>query len=392
MTEAAYPQPTADEIPDAMTSREQWLCWREEERGGKPTKVPINPADGKWASTTDPETWSSFDIAYEFATEWNYGLGFVFTEIDPLVGIDLDDCRDAESGRPTPVAKAIVGTLDSYTEISPSGTGYHVILQGRLPSDRNRRGKVEMYEKKRFFTVTGNHVEGTPRSAKERHQELDEVYDEHIGVETTAGGNEQASSQSSTPALSDSELIQRAGAAKNGEKFQRLWQGQTTGYASQSEADMALCCLLAFWTGGDTKRMDSLFRDSGLMRDKWDEQHYADGSTYGEVTVARAVDVTDEFYEPASGRETAPGGSQPQSRQPQQRGQRAYDAERIRLLEQRVQELEALLGLKEDRIQMLEAEMGGGEPAVSKPAGDQVVEESDSVSQNSNSFLRRLFG
>ncbi|TSD16178.1 hypothetical protein DP107_03180 [Haloglomus irregulare] len=392
MTDSAYPQPTADEIPDAMTAREQWLCWREEERDGKPTKVPINPADGNWASTTDPETWSSFDIAYEFATEWNYGLGFVFTEIDPLVGIDLDDCRDAENGRPTPVAKEIVGALDSYTEVSPSGTGYHVILQGRLPNDRNRRGKVEMYEKKRFFTVTGDHVEGTPKSAKERPEELDEVYDEHIGVETTSVGNEQASSQSSTPVLSDSELIRRAGAAKNGEKFQRLWQGQTTGYASQSEADMALCCLLAFWTGGDAKQMDALFRDSGLMHEKWDEQHYGDGSTYGEVTVARAVDVTDEFYEPASGDGAASAGSRPSFRQPQQRGQRAYDAERIRLLEQRVQELEALLGLKEERIQMLEAEMGDGEPAVSEPTVDQMGEESDSVSEDSNSLLRRLFG
>jgi putative DNA primase/helicase len=392
MTETAYPQPTADEIPDSMTSREQWLCWREEERDGKPTKVPINPADGKWASTTDPGTWSTFDIAYEFATEWDHGLGFVFTEIDPLVGVDLDDCRDPGSGRPTPVAKEVVGALDSYTEVSPSGEGYHVILQGRLPSDRNRRGKVEMYEKKRFFTVTGDHVEGTPTSAKERPEELDEVYYEHIGAETTADGGEGAPSHSDAPALSDSELIRRAGAAKNGEKFQRLWQGKTTGYASQSEADMALCCLLAFWTGGDAKRMDSLFRQSGLMREKWDEQHYADGSTYGEVTRARAVDVTDEFYEPASGNETASAGSQPSSRQPEQRGRQAYDAERIRLLEQRVQELEALLGLKEERIQMLEAELGDAESAVSEPAGDQVVRGSDSDSQTPNSLLRRLFG
>jgi primase-polymerase (primpol)-like protein len=391
MTETAYPQPTADEIPNTMTAREQWLCWREEERDGKPTKVPINPTDGKWGSTTNPETWSSFDIAYECATEYDYGLGFVFTEIDPLVGIDLDDCRDAESGRPTPVAKEIVGALDSYTEVSPSGEGYHVILQGRLPSARNRRGKVEMYEKKRFFTVTGDHVEGTPRSAKERHDELDEVYDEHIGVGTTVGGNEQASRQSSTPALSDSELIRRAGAAKNGEKFQRLWQGQTTGYASQSEADMALCCLLAFWTGGDAKRIDSLFRDSGLIREKWDEQHYSDGSTYGEVTVKRAVDVADEFYEPG-GNERVAGGrgeSSSISPDPQPSGQRAYDAERIRLLEQRVQELEVLVGLKEERIRTLEAEVANHQrpPLEVDPDGGNPAPDSE----DSRSLLQRFF-
>ncbi|WP_276258005.1 hypothetical protein [Haloglomus litoreum] len=388
MTDTAYPQPTADEIPDAMTAREQWLCWREEERDGKPTKVPINPATGKWASTTDPETWSSFDIAYEFATEWDYGLGFVFTEIDPLVGIDLDDCRDVENGRPTPVAKEIVGVLDSYTEVSPSGTGYHVILKGRLPNKRNRRGKVEMYEKKRFFTVTGNHVEGTPTTAKERYEELDGVYYEHIGAETRVGGEEPASGQASEPEPSDSELIRRAGVAKNGEKFRRLWKGQTTGYTSQSEADMALCCLLAFWTGGDAKRMDALFRDSGLMREKWDEPHYSDGSTYGEVTVERAVGVTDEFYESATGSQD--GSPSRSSHDSQLRGQQAYDAERIRLLEQRVQELEALLGLKEDRIQTLEIQIEDNDSPSSEPIGGRDAEGATEDDGTLSSFFRKF--
>jgi len=67
---------------------------------------------------------------------------------------------------------------------------------------------------------------------------------------------------------------------------------------------MALCCLLAFWTGGDHQQIDRLFRQSGLLRDKWDEVHYADGSTYGEKTIERAVASISEFYDPDT-RETA---------------------------------------------------------------------------------------
>lgn len=83
-------------------------------------------------------------------------------------------------------------------------------------------------------------------------------------------------------------------AATNGAKFERLWNGNTAGYESHSEADMALCCLLAFWTGGDATQMDRLFRQSGMYRGKWDEVHYADGSTYGEKTVERAIQTTTE--------------------------------------------------------------------------------------------------
>jgi primase-polymerase (primpol)-like protein len=94
----------------------------------------------------------------------------------------------------------------------------------------------------------------------------------------------------------DQELIQQACNAANGETFEQLWNGDTTGYESHSEADMALCCYLAFWTGGNTSYMDDLFRQSGLMRDKWDTVHYADGSTYGEKTIERAVLLTNDFY------------------------------------------------------------------------------------------------
>lgn len=101
--------------------------------------------------------------------------------------------------------------------------------------------------------------------------------------------------------ISDAGIIGEAKNAKNGAKFERLWSGSTAGYESQSEAELALCCLLAFWTSNDTERMDRLFRESGLYREKWDEVHYADGSTYGEKTIANAVQVLSETYEQDAG-------------------------------------------------------------------------------------------
>lgn len=293
--------PTRDEIPDALLASDQWLCWRTEERDGKPTKIPIDPETGEFASTTDPETWASFETAREqvrFGTE--DGIGFVFTDDDPIVGVDLDDCREPESGQLEAWAEDVIETLESYTEISPSGTGFHVLVTGELPAGRNRSGDLELYETARFFTVTADHVEGLPDDLRERTTALEQVHAEYVAPDETSeqsGAGQPA--QRPTRDLDEDEILERAKNAANGEKFARLWRGDTSGYESHSEADMALCSLLAFWTGGDPRQMDTLFRDSGLMREKWDEQHFADGSTYGEKTIERAVSGTSEFYEPA---------------------------------------------------------------------------------------------
>ena len=305
--------PTESDLPDTLTSREQWLCWRAEERDGKQTKIPVDPASGEFASTTDPDTWSDFSSARERVTSTAteaVGVGFVFTDDDPIVGVDLDDCRIPETGKSREWATDIIDRLDSFTEISPSGTGYHVLVEGTLPEGRNRKGDVELYETARFFTVTGDHVEGTPKTIRERKQALRAVHREYVSPTDDSDTESQSTESDAVPvdddteatptsiSLSDQQLLERAKSAANGEKFSRLWRGSTAGYESHSEADMALCSLLAFWTGGDATQLDRLFRDSGLMREKWDERHFADGSTYGEKTVERAIAGTSEFYEP----------------------------------------------------------------------------------------------
>jgi primase-polymerase (primpol)-like protein len=362
----------SEAVPDSLREREQWVCWREEDRDGKPTKIPVTPGAGGFASSTELQTWGSFETALEYTeTEHADGVGFVFTDDDPIVGVDLDDCRDPETGDIDDDAQDIIERLDSYTEVSPSGTGYHVLIRGELPEGRNRRGSIELYDTARFFTVTGDHVKETPGRVARRQDALVAIHREYVqdtdtepASESThcSGADEQSASGGGVDVdLADEELLEKARNASNGEKFERLWNGNTVGYDSQSEADMALSCLLAFWTGGDRTQMDQLFRQSGLLREKWDEVHYADGSTYGEKTIERAIASTSEFYDPDTGDEsthtsTSTGESSTDARANSERS-RAYLTEKNRLLSERVDELEATLEQKTDRIDTLEAEI-----------------------------------
>ncbi|WP_224448673.1 hypothetical protein [Haloprofundus salilacus] len=290
-------------LPIELRHRPQWVCWASRKRDGKQTKVPLNPASGTFASTADAATWGTFDEALARATQNGIsGIGFVFTSDDPYVGIDLDDCRDPDAVTLNEDAIEIVRHLRSYTEVSPSGTGVHIIARGTLPSGPRRRGMVEMYDEGRFFTMTGNHLLTTPEQICERSRVIRSVHATFVSTSGSTNSARLSTKQTReltfTPQLDDEEIIQRAQSAANGEKFSALWNGDISGYDSHSEADMALCCLLAFWANRDASRVDRLFRQSGLVRPKWDEVHYADGATYGERTVERAcVHVSEQYSE-----------------------------------------------------------------------------------------------
>ncbi|USZ71425.1 hypothetical protein [Natronosalvus halobius] len=348
-------------IPEKLRARDQWLCWRSEDRDGKSTKVPIDPKTGSFASSTDNTTWSDFDSVLTYSQSGIAdGIGFVFTPDDPFVGIDLDDCRDPETGRPDTEIKSIVQQLDSYTEVSPSGTGYHVLVEGTLPSGRNRRGQIELYDHARYFTVTGDRVPGLPTEIEHRQAELEEIHREYVERDSSGDGNSSARAErrKSRLTLSDEELLEKARAASNNEKFERLWNGSTVGYDSHSEADMALCCLLAFWTGGNQNQMDRLFRQSGLVRPKWDAVHYGDGTTYGKRTLERAVEHTTEYYESGAQEEaTAKGRSRGTSESTRVRTENDremyYLARKNEILEKQVRNLEEALEEKNQRISEL---------------------------------------
>ncbi|GGL44534.1 hypothetical protein GCM10009037_29920 [Halarchaeum grantii] len=353
-----------DDLPAVLREREQWVGWRVEERGGKATKVPVNAETGGFGSATDAVTWADVATAIGAVESGEAdGIGFVFTDDDSLVGVDLDDCRDPETGAVAEDARDIIERLDSYTEVSPSGTGFHVLVEGELPAGRNRRGSVECYETARFFTVTADHVAGTPTRIARRQDALRGIHREYVqpddeGASTADNATSETAGDATPPSdvdLEDEELVEKAMAASNGAKFERLWNGRIGGYDSQSEADMAFCCLLAFWTGGDQAQMDRLFRESGLLREKWDEVHYADGSTYGEKTIERAVQQTSEFYEPETAQtDERTTSSRQRASSREERGE-AYLREKNRVLADRVETLEATLEEKDERIAELEA-------------------------------------
>ncbi len=294
------------QAPGELRTIDQFVCWLEEDRDGDVTKVPYSVYGGR-ASSTNPKTWAPFEAAITYAKEHAMsGIGFVFTEDDPFAGIDIDKCRDAETGEIEPWARKIVAAFDSYTEVSPSGTGLHIFVKATLPGPNNRKGPLEMYESGRYFTLTGEHLSGTPTEIHERQDVLERLYRHVFKIEKASSATNGHKPRTAPLDVGDEDLLALAKQAKNGEKFSRLWRGDTSDYSGDdSRADLALCSLLAFWTDGDPERMEHLFRQSGLYREKWNRQDYR------ERTLNRVLEGRTEFYQPSQKVSANGNGSQP---------------------------------------------------------------------------------
>ena len=272
-----------DNIPDEMKKYHQWVCWKAERReNGKTAKIPINPIDGTYAKTSAPATWGRFEDAESFCRSNGFdGVGFVFTKDDPFVGIDIDGCIEPDSGLVDDKADRIVQQMHSYTETSPSGKGLHIIAKGVLPQGGKRKDGVEVYDCDRFFTFTGNRLGNSSPIIEDRSDEIERFYRETFQPKP-ADSHRSLSAE-------DRNLLDSAFQSKNGDGIQSLWQGEITGYQSHSEADLALCGHLSFWTNGDVARIDRLFRASKLYRKKWDERRNSSGRTYGQITIEKAI-------------------------------------------------------------------------------------------------------
>jgi hypothetical protein len=285
---------TPDSIPAELRSTPQWVLWKWRIKDAAWKKQPCDSA-GVPASVTDKANYLSFDAAMElFMATTVDGIGFAFTKNDPYMGVDLDKCVGAD-GSIDAWAQEVIDTLNSYTEFSPSGTGVHVLCVGEAPKGGNRRGKVEFYDWGRFFCVTGRLVPGAPAEMREAQPELDIVHAKHVAKPIKTAKIQQITMPGTT--LSDTDLLNRMFAAKNKEKTQRLWNGKSEDYGGDtSAADLALCFVLAFWSNRDADQMDRLFRQSGRMRDKWDEGARTD-ETYGQGTIREAIESCHEVYQ-----------------------------------------------------------------------------------------------
>jgi putative DNA primase/helicase len=284
-------------IPPELKELDQWVVWRYEERDGKRTKVPYDAKSSgspRRARVNDPSTWAPFETACEAVADTaDAGIAFVFTEDDDFAGVDADDCID-ETGAPNEHARALIRALDSYTEVSPSGSGIKAIVRGSLPS-AVKRPEVEMYDRGRLFTVTGRHVDGTPTTVNPAQPYLDFLHAHYAPPVVPK------SAAPESPAISDAWVEIKAKAAANGEKLERLWKGDTSDYGSGSEADMALASILAFWTQ-DAEQLERLMWKTGLVRDKWDRHDYLPN------TIEKAIETTTARWE----------GPQPGEKEPRQ--------------------------------------------------------------------------
>ncbi|MCG3180457.1 MAG: hypothetical protein BIFFINMI_02818 [Phycisphaerae bacterium] len=315
-------------VPAALRQLPQWVVWKVIVRDGKPTKCPMDAKTGGPADSTDPATWATFDqamAAWQASSQYA-GVGFVFTGEAGFCGVDLDDSIDPASGELKPWGRQIVDQLDSYTEVSPSGGGVKVFIRGRKPGNRCRKGyhdgEVEIYDTGRFFTVTGQRLDGVSADVEDRQGQLDALYVEVFGPPQAAAAAAPAPPPSATPpapaepaTLTDDEILNLAtGSKKNGAKFTALWAGRWNDYFnSASEADSSVIFTLAFYTK-DPVQLDRLFRQSKLFRPKWDELHGE--QTYGQATIAKALQLVTKQYQSKKRRRRAaaaggPGASPP---------------------------------------------------------------------------------
>lgn len=288
-------------IPQELKTNASFCVWKMEKRQGRPTKVPYNPKTGAMARTNDPSTFSDFGTAMKtYALGGWDGIGYRVSE--GIGAIDIDHCI-REDGSLNDVAASVMSFFpDAYFERSPSGTGLRGFF--RLSPDfaydktvyyiNNRKHGLEVYlpgATNRFVTVTGDvYRSGSVTSNDEALQNaLDTFMRRANRVE---GSRIEACSY-----LDDDAVIDHASRSESGEKFRMLYDGRwEEGYDSQSDADMALVSMLAFWCGNVEEQIDRIFRTSGLMREKWDRR--TGDSTYGQITIRNAVASNDTIYVP----------------------------------------------------------------------------------------------
>jgi putative DNA primase/helicase len=301
--------------PDSMLVERRWINWKLIQRPGKakPDKVPFQPQNGQMSDCGDPSKWATWREAVEGVRRWNM-TGISFALGGGWVGVDVD--HSVENGVLSPLAQSVVQQLGGYAEISPSGTGVHVIVRGEMPGEHGRKTKfVEMYGNKRFLTYTGwwigdrtpdaeGYKPAAPEPARIPPAEMKAFYDLHfppaapvnragavgfgLGLAAFGGGGSYDGRELDPSKWTDGELIHRIRASRQGAKFEALFEGDWRAYySSQSEADAALCSLLNWWTRQDAGRVDRLFRQSKLFRPKWDERRGAE--TYGQRTIRKTA-------------------------------------------------------------------------------------------------------
>ncbi len=280
-----------ERLPESLRKEAGFLLWRYETIKGRRTKVPYS-IKGVKANATKRSSYSQFPVVKFAFDKGGYdGIG-IFID-SSFSAVDIDHC--IEDGVLSDLAKDIIDRMDSYTETSPSGKGIRILMDtSDVEFDRsryyvnNRKKGLEVYTQKKFVSVTGNVIKEKP---------IRRCGDEFISfMEEYMRKPEPKAKKVKAPGsfLSDESVLSKAMNASNGEKFRRLWEGDTTGYPSHSEAELAVCSVLAFYCGGDMEQMDRIYRNSELCNEKWDRDDYR------QRTLEKAVSGIKEFFRPVA--------------------------------------------------------------------------------------------
>jgi primase-polymerase (primpol)-like protein len=262
-------------IPEALKAIPQWVVWFPVHRHGRLTKVPYDPTSAKrgsldMAKTNDPKTWSDYTTACRVARQTDHGIGIVLTSDLGITGVDVDHC--IEDKRIIPWVRDLVRQLDTYTEVSPSGTGLRMFAYGEIPKalKRSEQG-LELYKTGRFLTITGGHVSSTSLKVEQRSEAISALYDAFAPVEAPA--RPPRSERRNHPTMNDEKLIDAISSSGQGVKFLGLYNGDANGFGSAIEADMSLVCILCWWTDDDAQ-VEAVMRTSALAREKYQRPDY----------------------------------------------------------------------------------------------------------------------
>ena len=283
-----------------MKKQKIWLCWNYIEKDGRKTKVPCSPmGTATGTNAVYCHTWVTYEDAKLASYRKNYsGVGFVIPEGYFFLDIDHKPLSDR-------YVQNMLNRFGSYTERSVSGEGIHIYGRcdfTKVPTVRDKNGKLKLDSRyylknphndtelyiggltNRFAVFTEDVIQDKP--LKDCTEAVLQTLEKEMRKELQPAQKNKPSQISSY--LSDNEVLQKASCAKNGAKFSALWNGDFD--KSHSEADLALCSMLAFWCGGDNAQIDRLFRQSALYRQKWERQDYR------EETLRKAVIGCTEFY------------------------------------------------------------------------------------------------
>lgn len=283
-------------FPESLKILPIWILWKLEPGSkGKLTKVPYSAKYDGRASSTNENTWDTYENTLrkykKHSSEYD-GIGIMLSLNYGIIFIDIDHCvsYDENGSILSPIAEDILKRMGSqFIELSQSKTGIHILALGDIERNfKNSESGVEMYKEKRFVAMTGMALtESDPHRDPEK---IKYIYDHYKTRKTASNkGRKTLPKQERSLCLSDKKILEKA---SKQQKFRYLFDGNWTsaGYGSQSEGDLALCHYLAYWTDCDPEAVDRLFRLSGMYRDKWEREDYRT------ETVSKACEGCKETY------------------------------------------------------------------------------------------------